>query len=251
MNDYDELLDKAKLPLPSPVSPPQLDETILAYARDNAPARRPSIPPWWFTGVATASVVTVALFITLPQQTSVPTLEDRFIELPRHASKETETTTVDRTTSTTNSVALEKAQMTVQRRGKNLTHAKAKPKSAPAQASTSTKHKVEKRAINDAQMSAIATEIAPAASFAGAVPAIDINASEEMSADMQLGYVSVELSEEKLVERIEELAEALVHGDEKLALKTYKSLRQQCPSCDLPKTLAEAINRYLQPDSVK
>ena len=66
---------KGKLPLPSPRSPRQLDDKILAYAQDNAPEKKSFIQPRWVAGLATAGVVVVALFITEPQQTT-PTFRE-------------------------------------------------------------------------------------------------------------------------------------------------------------------------------
>lgn len=70
------------LPLPSPTSPPALDDKVLGYARDRAssnakektPARTGLLGHPWATGLVTASVVAIALFISEPQQPS-PTLQ--------------------------------------------------------------------------------------------------------------------------------------------------------------------------------
>ena len=58
-----------KLKLPSPRPPVQLDNKILAYASDNTPEKRSYRPPLWASAMATVSVVAVAVFIVLPQNT--------------------------------------------------------------------------------------------------------------------------------------------------------------------------------------
>ncbi len=57
-----------KLPLPSPRSPAQLDEEILAYAKQRAPSGKHYSRPAWIGGLAAVSVVTVAVLLVLPQQ---------------------------------------------------------------------------------------------------------------------------------------------------------------------------------------
>jgi len=52
------------LNLPSPRSPEELDRRILDYARSRAPARRPHLRPWFAGGLATATVLVLAVYIT-------------------------------------------------------------------------------------------------------------------------------------------------------------------------------------------
>lgn len=56
--------DRDKLPLPSPGSPRELDEKILAHARANAPAGKRAGPLAWGGGLATASILVVAVYLT-------------------------------------------------------------------------------------------------------------------------------------------------------------------------------------------
>lgn len=57
-----------RMPLPSPRSTRELDDKILAYARDNAPRQRTHRPARWAAGLATAGIVAVAVLIALPQK---------------------------------------------------------------------------------------------------------------------------------------------------------------------------------------
>ena len=87
------------LPLPSPTSPPELDDKVLGYARDQArrkagnktPARTGLLGHPWATGLATASVVAIALFISEPQPPSpalqsTPMATDNTVNKPAAAS---------------------------------------------------------------------------------------------------------------------------------------------------------------------
>jgi alpha/beta superfamily hydrolase len=66
-----------KLPLPSPRSPSGLDEKILAYAKQQLPEKKPYRPALWLSGLATASVVAIAVIIAIPEQsrTIVPVVK--------------------------------------------------------------------------------------------------------------------------------------------------------------------------------
>ena len=57
-----------KIPLPSPRSPAELDKKILAYAQQRLPEKKHYRPPLWLSGLATASVVVVAVLIAMPNQ---------------------------------------------------------------------------------------------------------------------------------------------------------------------------------------
>ena len=66
-----------KLPLPSPRSPSGLDKKILAYAKQQLPEKRTYRPALWLSGLATASVVAIAVIIAIPEQprVSAPTAD--------------------------------------------------------------------------------------------------------------------------------------------------------------------------------
>ena len=73
-----------KLPLPSPRSPSELDKKILAYAKQQIPEKKPYRPPLWLSGMATASVIAIAIFIAIPDQppTLLPTPRSAVMEKP-------------------------------------------------------------------------------------------------------------------------------------------------------------------------
>jgi hypothetical protein len=68
MSAHKQPRQDSELPLPSPRSPAQLDEKVLAYARAHAPRKRFPLQPAWVAGLATTGVIVLALFITGPQQ---------------------------------------------------------------------------------------------------------------------------------------------------------------------------------------
>ena len=55
--------DQRELPLPSPRSPRELDDRILAHARNNAPPKHGARPLAWTGGLATAAVLVVAVYL--------------------------------------------------------------------------------------------------------------------------------------------------------------------------------------------
>ena len=65
MRDPDTLPEGGKLDLPSPRSPRDLDEKILRYAREHAPAPERRGRPAWVAGLATASIAGIALLLGL------------------------------------------------------------------------------------------------------------------------------------------------------------------------------------------
>jgi hypothetical protein len=71
----DSNLDRQLGELPSPRSPTDLDDKILSYAKEHAPARRKWLQPAWATGLAAAAIAGVAVFVTVPQQQVPATLE--------------------------------------------------------------------------------------------------------------------------------------------------------------------------------
>jgi len=79
-DEHDLLQDE--LPLPSPRSPGELDDKILSYSRSMAPTQQPWLQRHWAAGLATAGVLVLALFITVPKQPvpGVGPLPDRALE---------------------------------------------------------------------------------------------------------------------------------------------------------------------------
>ncbi len=64
MSRQDQDRGQDQLPLPSPRSPAELDQRILAHARDNAPVKTRSSALGWTGGAATAAALVLAVFLT-------------------------------------------------------------------------------------------------------------------------------------------------------------------------------------------
>ena len=57
-----------KMPLPSPRSPQKLDRTIIQHAQQNVPVKKRAFAkPIWISGLATASVLGIAVLISQPK----------------------------------------------------------------------------------------------------------------------------------------------------------------------------------------
>jgi hypothetical protein len=215
---------EGKLPLPSPRSPRQLDDRILAYARDNAPEKKSFGHPRWVAGLATASVVVLALFITEPQQqtpnfnTPAPKLEEDLS--PRAARTETlkEKTTapaarMKMSPGTGQAAPIDKYEM--------LADEPLFEQEITADAITAgvkTDEDMSNRAIQPLKLSATATELT-------------ILNSEELRDKLQL------------------YADMVEKGEGEQARAAYQQLRQTCPDCALPDTLAQALTTLLEAES--
>ena len=64
---------QGELPLPSPRSPKALDDRILAQARHSAPAKQGASPLGWASGLATAAVLVVAVYLVNLTETGTVT----------------------------------------------------------------------------------------------------------------------------------------------------------------------------------
>ena len=207
---------KGKLPLPSPRSPQQLDDKILAYARDNAPEKKSFLPPRWVAGLATASVVVLALFITEPQQQTpqfkelTPTLKEN---LPSDAARAV------------------------------------KAKKKPAAPSTRMKMSLstgQAAAIDKYEMRAdepLPEQEIAAGAMAAAVEA-DKDRASSAAAPLEPSATDSELitfTSEELSDKLQLYADMVEQGEGVQARAAYQQLRQACPDCDLPDTLAQAL----------
>jgi hypothetical protein len=204
---------KGELPLPSPRSPDGLDQRILAYARDNAPRSRPLLRPAWMTGAATACVLVVALLVGGPQQQAPLESEARKSEAVGEAPLP----------------ATPAAAPTAQRAGGAQLEA-----TAPA-ASARAAHKL----AGDRDTRNY-SELSQAAADAGLQ---DLPAAQEEAADMPSDPQPVG-EPQWLAARIHEIALQLENGNQQAARDAYRALRQQCPDCQLPETLEEALAAY-------
>jgi len=210
-----------KLPLPSPRSPQQLDDKILAYARDNAPEKKSFLQPRWVAGLATASVVALALFITEPQQqtpnfsTPAPVLEE---DMSPGAVR-------------TESV-------------------KAKPK-APAARMKMSRSTGQAARLDKYEMLAdeplLEQESAADAMAAGAVADEDITSNSAQP--LELATTAREMKKftsEELRDKVQHYADLVEQGEGEQARADYQQLRLACPDCPLPDTLAQAIATLLE-----
>lgn len=64
MSDQRQDTENGQLPLPTPRSPQELDERILAHARAKAPEKRSVHTAGWLGGMATTAVLVVAIYLT-------------------------------------------------------------------------------------------------------------------------------------------------------------------------------------------
>jgi hypothetical protein len=201
-----------KLPLPQPRSPQELDDKILAYARQRAPQRNSRwIPGWtsgWTTGLATASIIAIAVFITQTQQ-SAPS----FKEYAQPAAE--------------------------QRHAEEAIRPMPAAPAPPAAARISSKASlVRKRAM---KREILAEQVAPE-SF-GAI-------AKEQFSDMELAADTAampkaaanedglaRMEDQQLELQLEQCARLLEQGHADQAREAYQALRLECASCDLPDTL--------------
>ena len=201
---------KGKLPLPSPRSPDDLDQRILAYARDNTPRSRPLLRPTWMAGAATACVLVVALLVGGPQ---------RQVPMESEARKSESVSEVP-------SPAAAPAPQRVD---------SAAPEAAAPAVSARAARKIasDRDAMND-------SEFSRAAADAGLQ---DMPTTQEESAYKSSGPQPA-MEPPWLAARIHEIARQLEDGDLQAAQEAYHALQQQCPECQLPETLEEALAAY-------
>jgi len=216
MSEHKQSQGEGKLPLPSPRSPRHLDDKILAYAREKAPEKRSFLQPRWTAALATAGVVVLALFITEPQQqtpgfsTPAPMLEEGM--RPRAARTES---------------------------------MKAKPKAPTARIKMS---RSTGQAAHLDKAETLADEPLLEQEIAADTMAATIEADEDMtnSAIQPLKLTAADaqiknISSKELSDTLQLYANMLDKGEEEQARAAYQQLRQACPDCILPDTLAEAL----------
>ena len=181
------------LPLPTPTSPRELDDRILSYARRNAPERR-AFFPGWAAGLATVSVLLVAVMIVAPQPQQPATPK------PSPAAEQSA------------------------------------PAPAAAKSNSVTAQGPERRksTARDLEYAGEAEAGVSARAMADTAPAAAL--VREKSA--------TESAKESLAENLARCAELLEAGDEAGAREYYQRMRTDCPKCDLPPTLEQALDRY-------
>jgi len=189
-----------KMPLPSPRSPQNLDEAILGYAQQNVPTAKKSYrKPLWVSGLATASVIGLAILITVPNNTGITPLPST-----RGISADMEESAHAETAKTLSNNAPIRAKRQIQR-------------ALPAKKPRAPGH-----------MAAIT----PSRAITQGHPEI---AADTVLADIRVENVSAPLRE---------LSALLARGEDKKAEAAYQQLKDKCSNCDLPATLAEALENY-------
>ena len=200
-----------KLPLPQPRSPQQLDDKILAYARQRAPQRNSRwIPGWtsgWTTGLATASIVAIAVFITQTQQ-SAPS----FKEYAQPAAEQSHAEEAIRSMPT----------------------ASAAPAAARISSTASPAKKAMKREMLAEQLAPESSGAIAQEELAAMALAADTFAMPKAAANAD-GLARMD--DQQLELQLEQCARLLEQGHADQARKAYQALRLECPSCDLPETL--------------
>ena len=198
------------LPLPTPRSGAGLDRKIIDYARAKAPSPRPRYAPRWYAGMATAAVVVAAVLVTLPPQVPAPaTQEARQQPAPAEAP--------------------------------------------PGQAAmkTSRIHTLEMLA-NPAPAARSATGLADDADAPRAADSIQEAAAPRTARDRDSAgaFAGKVLPPGKppgpgaLAQQLERYRALLRSGAQDEARAEYRQLRLDCPDCELPETLEQALSLY-------
>jgi hypothetical protein len=202
--------------LPRPRSPQQLDDKILAHARRQAPQRNAPWRPGWVTGMATVSIVAIALLI-VPPQYLLPISRD-YSEIP-----------VQRDSTSRKAPVIETKRFDFY--------------------SSLEMPKKETRAI--AQHPQLTEESMPMPEAVSSSPMperfeepqadAEAHAFAKITASAYMRLEPLHLDPEQLALRLAKCADMLEQGDEEQADRAYQMLRQECPACDLPDTLEQAL----------
>lgn len=220
MSKPQDITAVGNVPLPSPVSPPDLDERILRAAREQAPVPPSARQPWWLAGVATASVLVIA--VTVAIQSPPPVSQS--LEETEPATKKEMALMADAPADS----AMSKQKRAHKQSADMEMSAHAAPSPAASRLGVASESIVEKVSRERAEASEERTSLASADKL-----------------DLSAGTLQDTLSSEKLSEQIQVLAGLLSGGEEDQARQGYVTLGENC-GCTLPKTLEEAISQYLE-----
>jgi hypothetical protein len=201
--------------LPRPRSPQQLDDKILAHARRQAPQRKAPWRPGWVTGMATVSIVAIALLMVPPQH-----LLQNFQELPEMSAD------ADFARPTSRVMMIERLELRALETPKIKTRAMAQhpqltEESMPMPEAVSSSPMPER--FEEPQADA------------------EAHAFAKITASAYMRLEPLHLDPEQLALRLAKCADILEQGDEEQADRAYQTLRQECPACDLPDTLEQAL----------
>lgn len=205
----DSKLDRQLGELPSPRSPAHLDDKILSYAKEHAPARRVWLQPAWATGIAAVAITGVAVFITVPQQPVPATLE---VQKEVMAPAET-------TAPVAAEAKMENRAMMKMSRREELADQAARRRPEPSAGVIGGAMEMEEMASFDSAMD----REAPA--LAAAMPQ----------------------TEDDVQTVLQQCREWVDGGEIEKAEALYRDLRERCSDCGLPETLGEALEVFDAP----
>jgi len=203
----DSNLNKKLGGLPSPRSPSELDAKILSYAKEHAPQTQKSRQPLWITGMATAAIASIAVFITLPQQ-----------QAPTHSGATKEVTVpaarvLDQQNDTADTLVENRAVTKMQQREAM------QKKSAPA-----------------------STDMAAAAMSRPMEQEAAPRSGRTLERDMaQPTLTAAPETEQEVHHRLKRCHALLEEGDTAQAEECYHTLKARCSDCGLPETLVDAL----------
>jgi hypothetical protein len=212
MSDRKQRLQERKLPLPSPRSPRDLDDRILNHAREHAPPTRLFVQPRWLAGLATACVLLIAVFITEPEQSTpefraiTPTDEDA--ATPSLSSK---TTMADRPA----------ARMKMS-----------------SDIASPTRHINKYEILAEQEQNIQESSAHTPTETAATVDMAHVNKTAGAGLD---SASDVNYSGTEIHSQLRRYADLLQQGQATQARAAYQQLRSECPTCDLPATLEQAI----------
>ena len=205
------------LPLPSPGSPKALDDKVLAYARSHAPAKASGPRPRWLGGMAAASVLAVAVFITqpLPETTrlrSTPAAPE--LSAPGRSAADASNAKQMAAPAPRQKMLRSSEQLTF---GNNYGAAMEAP--------------LPEQALSDEALPAnLATDR-------------DHVRHELKALELETTQVTpVAADSAVFIDSLHYCAALLQRGEEDAARSAYRELREACTDCKLPETLEQAIN---------
>jgi hypothetical protein len=212
MSDRKQRLQERKLPLPSPRSPRDLDDRILNHAREHAPPTRLFVQPRWLAGLATASVLLIAVFITEPEQSTpefraiTPTDED--VATPSLSS---EATMADKPA----------ARMKMS-----------------SDIASPTRHINKYEILAEQEQNIQESSAHTPTETATTDDMVHLNKTAGAARD---SANNVTYNDTEIRSQLRRYADLLQQGQATQARAAYQQLRSACPTCDLPATLEQAI----------
>ena len=217
MSKIDDRLRESKLPLPSPRSSDELDERILRAARERAPASGSQRQPWWLAGAATASVLVIAVTMSLNESPSFD------------ASEESATVTAARASAPAQKMKRERSETLEMSASMEMSdQAAAQPAAARMGIASDS---LAEEAVSEYALAPANSAPAPEAQIArkSAQAAPELNPTN---------------TPRGLPEQLQVLSDLVRQGEQEQAQINYEALKKSCRDCDLPEKLEQAIAKY-------